>query len=73
MNRSIKANPMAANVRNGISSGSGRAINLDLQQMIGALGDKLTVGRLVLNGKEGRLEIYDETGTMTGMVGNLDV
>lgn len=73
MNRSLKANPAATSLRGGISSGPGRPINLDLQQMVGALGDKLTIGKLVLNGKDGNIEIHDDNDTVVGLIGNLDV
>ncbi len=72
MLRSMKSNPGAQTVRGGISRGNGGNLAFDRQQVEGMLGDKLKVGRLVLDGRAGRMAVLDETETIeTGWVGDL--
>ena len=72
MLRSMKSNPGAQTVAGGISRGNGGALAFDRTQIEGMLGDKLKVGRLVLDGQAGRLIVLDEAETTeTGWVGDL--
>lgn len=72
MLRSMKSNPGAQTVAGGISSGNGGAFAFDRQQIEGMLGDKLKVGRLVLDGQKGRLIVLDTAETTeNGWVGDL--
>lgn len=72
MLRSMKSNAGAQTVRGGISVGSGKAIAFDRQQVSGALGDKVAIGRLVLDGVKGRVVVLDRAKiTETGWVGDL--
>ena len=72
MLRSLKSNPGAQTVGGGVSRGNGGNLAFDRQQIEGMLGDKLKVGRLVLNGRSGRIEVLDETETIEmGWVGDL--
>lgn len=70
--RSLKSNPGAQTLAGGISTGSGPAINFDLQSVAGALGDVLKLGRLKFDGRKGRIIVSDKTQTTeTGWVGDL--
>jgi hypothetical protein len=74
MLRSLKSNPGAQNVMGGISSGvgSGGSIAFDRQSVEGMLGDKLTIGRIILDGVAGRMIVLDTARTTeTGWVGDL--
>ena len=70
--RSMKSNPVAANIASGIAVGSGKPMNVDLQAMFGALGNKIEMGRLVLDGVNGRVIPLDENGEETGWIGNIE-
>lgn len=71
MLRSQKSNPDAQNLRSGISKGA-NTINFDMQQIAGAMGDNLSIGRLKLQGRKGRMAVTDETDTTeVGWVGDL--
>lgn len=73
MLRSMKSNPGAQTVAGGVSSGNGGRFAFDRQQIEGALGDKLKIGRLVLDGQKGRLIVLDEAETTeNGWVGDLN-
>lgn len=70
--RSRKSNPGAQTVRGGVSMGTGKAVAFDRQQIEGMLGDKLKIGRLVLDGRAGRLITLDKSETTeVGWVGDL--
>lgn len=72
MLRSLKSNPGAQTVAGGISTGYQGPIAFDRQAMEGALGDKVKVGRLVLNGPAGRMEVLDKPELVNiGYVGDL--
>lgn len=72
MLRSMKSNPGAQTVRGGISSGNGGNLAFDRTQIEGMLGDKLKVGRIVLDGQKGRMIVLDEAETTeNGWVGDL--
>lgn len=64
MLRSLKSNPGAQTLAGGISTGSGTPMAFDRQQISGMLGDKLQIGRLVLDGQKGRVITLDETRTV---------
>ena len=49
-----------------------RQMNFDDLQISGALGDKLKIGSIVLDGKTGRISIQDEVGTEVVRIGNVD-
>ena len=72
MLRSLKSNPGAQTVAGGVSRGNGGSLAFDRTQIEGMLGDKLQVGRIVLDGQLGRLIVLDEARTTeTGWVGDL--
>ena len=74
MLRSLKSNAGAQTVRGGISMGSNRGgpMAFDRQSVEGMLGDKLKIGRLILDGRAGRLITLDQTETVEiGWVGDL--
>ncbi len=72
MLRSRKSNPGAQTVRGGISQGSGKPIAFDRLQIQGALGDKVTIGRLILAGDLGRIIVMDRAKlNEVGWVGDL--
>lgn len=63
MSRSVKSNPMAVNLRGGMSSGTGRSIQFDRQQVGGTFMDKVRIGpRMILDGVRARVIILDESG-----------
>lgn len=71
--RSKKSNAGAQTVHGGISTGSGKPMAFDRQQLAGAIGDVLPVGkRLLLDGRSGRIIVLDSSGsTEIGWVGDL--
>lgn len=70
--RSQKSNPGAQTVRGGISMGTGKPMAFDRQSIEGMIGDKLKIGRLVLDGRAGRLITLDQAETTeVGWVGDL--
>lgn len=71
MLRSMKSNPAANTLNAGISVGSGKAVNFDLQAVSGQVSDEMRVGRINLNGPKGRMEIQNEGGVDTGWFGDL--
>lgn len=71
MARSLKSNAGANSVADGIATGSGKAMNFDLQQAFGSLGNKIQIGRIILDGVNGRVIAQDETATDTAWFGNL--
>lgn len=71
LSRSKKANPFALDLSDGPSSSSGGTLNLDRQQVASSLGNKLTLGRIVLDGVAGRIIMSDENGVETAWFGNL--
>ena len=69
--RSMKSNPGARTLASGVSQGSSN-IAFDRLQAEGMLGDKIQVGRLVLDGVSGRMIVLDETRAVeSGWVGDL--
>ncbi len=69
--RSMKSNPGARTLAGGVSRGSSN-IAFDRLQAEGMLGDKIQVGRLVLDGVSGRMIVLDETRAVeSGWVGDL--
>lgn len=70
LTRSLKSNPLANNLSDGIASSSGTAMNFDRQQVAGSLGNKLTIGRLILDGVAGRA-IAQKNGEDVAWFGDL--
>lgn len=70
MSRSLKSNAFATGVQSA-SASSGTTLNLDRQQIASSLGNSLTLGRIVLDGVNGRVKIIDENGVETAWFGNL--
>lgn len=74
LSRSLKSNPIANNVSQGIATGSGKPVNVDLQAMFGALGNIIDLGKLVLDGVEGKIRVREEAGGEdTGWIGNIEL
>ena len=71
LNRSLKSNPAASNLQAGIALGSGRPVNFDLQSALGAMGMKLPLGRITLDGEAGRIAITNENGEEVAWFGDL--
>lgn len=72
MLRSQKSNPGAQTVRGGISAGTGKPLAFDRQQIEGMLGDKVQIGRIVLDGRAGRIITLDKARIEeVGWVGDL--
>lgn len=72
MLRSRKSNAGAVTVRDGVSSEKTPTMAFDRLAVEGALGDKLKIGRLVMDGRAGRMIVLDETETTeNGWVGDL--
>lgn len=71
MMRSLKSNAGAQTLRGGMTIPSA-AIDFDRQQIAGAIGDQLKLGRLNLAGNLGRIIVMDETNTIeVGWMGDL--
>jgi len=73
MSRSLKSNPAASSVQDGIAVGSGKPVNFDLQQMFGSLGNVIDLGRLKLDGVAGRVVTIDANGVESGWIGEIDI
>ena len=70
--RSLDSDPMASTLRNSRNVRSGGSnLNFDTQQISGSLGDKLKVGKITIDGKEGRIDMADERGNLTMRIGDL--
>ena len=71
MLRSLKSNPGARTLAGGVSRGSSN-LAFDRLQAEGMLGDKIQVGRLVLDGLAGRVVVLDEARVVeSGWIGDL--
>lgn len=70
LNRSISANPFAQTVSQGMSTSS-NTMNFDLQQVAGALGDILGIGKIKLDGQIGRISIENKNGDEGTWIGDL--
>ena len=69
--RSIGSDPSTTSLRTLPSTGGSRQLNFDNQQISGALGDILRLGRISLDGKIGRLSVLDERGNEVLRLGDL--
>ena len=69
--RSINSNPNALNLKSVSPNGGSRQLNFDNQQVSGALGDVLRIGRITLDGKLGRQSINDERNNEVLRLGEL--
>lgn len=70
MVKSLTSNPLATNASN--ANASANTIALDRTSIEGALGDKFTIGRLILNGVDGRIELMNEDmSECEGWIGDL--
>ena len=69
--RSIGSDPSTTSLRTLPSVGGSRQLNFDNQQISGALGDILRLGRINLDGKIGRLSVLDERGNEVLRLGEL--
>ena len=70
LRRSISSNPDAVNLKS-VARGSTRQLNFDNAQISGSLGDVLRVGRITIDGKEGRQSIFDERQNEVLRLGDL--
>ena len=71
LRRTLNSNPNANTLK---QSGVPNRNTLNFDQMLvsGSLGDKLSVGRVVINGKDSRIQINDELGNEVVRIGGLD-
>lgn len=69
--RTLSSNPNT-NVLGDTRRPSNNQLNFDDLQTSGALGDKLKVGNIVIDGKTGRISVLDEVGTEVIRIGNID-
>ena len=69
--RTLVSNPMASVLGNSQRSAPNQ-LNFDQLQISGALGDKLRFGRIVIDGKTGRIGIEDENGSEVMWIGYID-
>lgn len=72
MMRSRKSNRLATNLRNGVSSGSGKAVNFDLQGASGNMGDRIQYGSIHIEGDKGRISINNQSGEPAVWIGSLN-
>jgi hypothetical protein len=49
-----------------------RNYNFDQAQVTGSLGDKLSIGKIVLNGSDGKISVFDDEGNEVITIGELD-
>lgn len=70
--RSLGSDPSTTSLRTLPSMGNTRQLNFDDKQISGALGDIMRLGRMSLDGKIGRLSVFDERGNEVLRLGNLD-
>lgn len=73
LSRSKVSNPFAQTLADGASNSTGTAINLDQQQLFGALGNILAVGTITIDGVNGKISIHDASGNEVGRLGDLSV
>jgi len=71
LSRSTKSNPLAMTLNDQTGQGSGSTINLDRVQINGALGNLLSLGRITIDGINGRIVVSDENDVQTAWLGNL--
>lgn len=69
--RTLASNPTASTLRTLGPSGN-REIRFDQSQVSGSMGDKFTIGSIVINGVDGRIEVKDPTGKDVGWIGNIE-
>jgi len=68
--RSIGSNPDAVNLKS-VMRGASQQLNFDNAQISGSLGDVLKVGRITIDGKQGRQSIFDERSNEILRLGDL--
>lgn len=69
--RTIAGNGGATTLRTMSNSTLSKQLNFDNQQISGALGDILRLGGINLDGKLGRISIFDERGNEVMRLGDL--
>lgn len=52
--------------------GGSNGINYDQTQVSGAIGDKIQVGNIVIDGVAGRISVFDTSGVEVVRIGSLD-
>lgn len=70
--RTLVSNPNTMLLADSPSRSRGNQLNFDDLQTSGALGDKLKLGSITIDGKTGRIYIVDETGAEVLRIGNID-
>lgn len=68
--RTIDSNPTRTTL--GSNGPPSKALNFDDLQTSGAIGDKIKVGSITIDGKAGRISLFDANGNEVGRIGNLD-
>jgi len=68
--RSISSNPDAVNLKS-VMRGASQQLNFDNTQISGSLGEVLKVGRITIDGKQGRQSIFDERSNEILRLGDL--
>ena len=48
---------------------TGNSFNFEQMQVSGSLGDEFDVGKIKIDGVNGRIVIYDDNGTPIGLIG----
>lgn len=69
--RTIGSNPNATTLR-AMSGNNQRQLNFDNQQLSGAMGDNLRLGTIRLDGKTGRISVFDEQGNEVIRIGDMN-
>ena len=69
--RSLGSDPNATTLRR-MSGTNKRQLNFDNQQLSGAMGDNLRLGTIRLDGKTGRVSVFDEQGNEVVRLGDMD-
>ena len=72
LDRSIDVTPAMAGGFQSLEGYISQSIAFDRVAVSGALGDKIQLGRILLDGREGRITMSDEHGITTLLIGEED-
>lgn len=73
LSRSIGTAQVGTYTLGNMSGGSGsNAINFDQASVSGSMGDTITVGKIIIDGVNGRISVMDDAGNEVVRLGELD-
>lgn len=69
--RTLSSDVFTTSLRTVPRRSNSNQLNFDTQQISGAMGDALSLGRIRLDGKTGRISVFDERTNEVMRLGNL--